>query len=128
MSEQNVASLMGATLEKIKNMFSADTVIGDKIVVDGVTIIPVSKLSVGIASGGADISNKIDNDNFAGGGGAGASVTPVGFLVVKDGDVRMISVTPSDAPLAIAAELIPDALEKIKDVFNTKKSDTKEND
>ena len=123
MSEQNVSSLMETTLEKIKTMFDADTVIGEKIVLEGVTIIPVSKLSFGFASGGSDIPSKSEKNVFAGGGGAGATVTPVGFLAVKDGDVRMISVTPNETPLSIAIEMLPEAFQKIKSLFESDKNE-----
>ena len=121
MSEQNVSSLMETTLEKIKTMFDANTVIGDKIVLDGVTLIPVSRISFGFASGGSDLPSKTDKNVFAGGGGAGASVTPIGFLSVKDGEVKMISVSPSDTPLSVAMDLLPEVFEKIKNLFDNKK-------
>ncbi len=126
MSEQNVSSLMETTLEKIKTMFDANTVIGEKIVLDGVTLIPVSRISFGFASGGSDLPFKADKNAFAGGGGAGASVTPIGFLSVKDGDVKMISASPSDTPLSIAMDLLPEAFEKIKTFFDNKKTEDTE--
>ena len=115
MSEQNVSKMMETTMEKVKTMFDADTVIGEKIVLDDVTIIPVSKLSFGFAGGGSDINlNNGVNPNFAGGSGAGATVTPICFLAVKNGDVKMIPVAQSDSPLSLAIDMLPEAFEKIK--------------
>lgn len=125
MADEKVSSLLNTTMEKVKTMFDADTVVGEKIVIDDLTLIPVSKVSFGFAGGGSDFVSKSNNNNsgFFGGSGAGATVTPVGFLAVKDGDVKMISLTPGDSPFSLALEMLPEAFEKIKSLFSKEKEE-----
>lgn len=134
-NENKIEEIIRTSLENMRSMVDANTVIGTPYVTPGgVTIIPVSKVSVGFASGGVDYfgkqaSNKpSDIQNFGGGGGSGLSVSPVGFLVVGvDGSVEMINVgvpAPAD-PLEQIASVIersPEILNGIKQVFK-KKSD-----
>ena len=82
-----IHDLMGVTMEKIRDMVDVQTIIGDPIVAaPGITIIPISKVSYGFASGGSDLPAKNNpKDLFGGGAGAGVSIQPVGFLVVQDG-------------------------------------------
>lgn len=119
MAEQKISDIMETTMEKIKTMVDANTIIGDRIVVDGVTIIPISKLSFGFVSGATDFAGKGNDGSkvFAGGGGAGASVNPIGFLVVKNGDVRMVPITHVESVAGRALELLPETIEKIKALF-----------
>ena len=87
-NEHPIRGLMDTTLEKIRTMVDSNTIIGTPIhTADGTMIIPVSRMSFGFASGGSDFPSKTNKDLFGGGGGAGVSVTPVAFLVVKDGNV-----------------------------------------
>ncbi len=130
-----IEEILRTSLENMRSMVDANTVIGTPYITPGgVTIIPVSKVSVGFASGGVDYFGKqnnpkaTDTQNFGGGGGSGLSVSPVGFLVVgTDGRVEMINVgvpSPSDPLEQIAGviERSPEILNGIKQVF-TKKSD-----
>lgn len=115
-------------MENIRSMVDANTIIGDPVAATGGTvIIPVSKVSVGIASGGVDYNAKKDvqirPQNFGGGGGTGLSVVPVGFLVCdKDGDVEFINVSAKGKPdpvdqIADLVERTPDIIAKIKNIF-----------
>ena len=89
MSERAINSYMGVSMEKIRNMVDSNTMIGDPIPCgDGTTIIPVSKVSVGFASGGSDLPTRTAKEYFAGGAGGGISVKPIGFLVVKNGEEK----------------------------------------
>lgn len=92
MSEHPIESLMGVTMQKIREMVDVNTIIGDPITTpDGTVIVPVSQVSYGFASGGSDFPSKKDGrDCFGGGSGAGIKITPVGFLTVCKGEVRMI--------------------------------------
>lgn len=119
MAEQKISDIMETTMEKIKSMVDANTIIGERIVVDDVTIIPISKLSFGFVSGATDFGGKGPNGSkvFAGGGGAGASINPVGFLAVKDGDVRMIPITCTETAASKAIDMLPATIEKIKALF-----------
>ena len=90
MSEQKIQGLMGITMDKIREMVDSDTIIGKPIRVDGVTILPISKVTLGFASGGSDFGAQSSKEMFGGGGGAGVTIQPVGFLVVQDGNVRTV--------------------------------------
>lgn len=123
------------SLDDIKGSLGADTVIGTPIVTDnGTTVIPISKVSVGVVTGGMDINNAAQK--LGAGTGTGMSVTPVGFLVIKpDGSVDMINVNnPASAaqndPISQIADLIersPDIVEKIKNLFSKNKNKEDEN-
>ena len=115
---QNLPNMLENTIAKIREMVDVNSVIGEPITtVDGVTIIPVSKVSVGFGGGGSDFVSKNVNhqDNpFGGGVGAGVKVTPIAFLIIKEGNVRMIPVaTPANTTADRLVEMVPDTLDKI---------------
>ncbi len=128
MADHNISDVMGTTIEKIKTMIDADTIVGEQITVDGVTIIPVSKMCFGYAGGATDFGGKGENGSkcFAGGGGAGATITPIGFLTVKNGNVKMVPVDSGDNAMAKAIDMLPEGIEKIKELFKKDKTETKE--
>ena len=115
---QSLPNMLDKTIAKIREMVDVNSVIGDPITTpDGVTIIPVSKVSVGFGGGGSDYvsrnANKQDNP-FGGGAGGGVSVTPIAFLIVKEGNVRMLPVaTPANTTADRLVEMIPDTLDKV---------------
>lgn len=129
--DNKLQEIIGTSLENIRSMIDANTVIGDPISTEnGVTIVPVSKVTVGYASGGLDYNGKEKPQdapqNFGAGGGTGISISPVGFLVIKkDGNVDMINVGkpyPAD-PVEQIIEIIersPDIIGRIKAVFKKK--------
>lgn len=125
------------SLESIRSMLDANTIVGDPIeTASGTCIIPISKISVGYASGGVDYAKKDapqsqQGNNFGGGGGTGLTVTPVAFLVVsQDGNVNILNVnapaaqtaTPTDTVSQVVGfiERSPDLIERIKAVFSKK--------
>ena len=115
---QNLPNMLQDTISKIREMVDVNNVIGDPITTpDGVTIIPVSKVSVGFGGGGSDFVSKTPGkqDNpFGGGVGGGVKVTPICFLIVKDGNVRMMPVaTPANTTADRIVEMVPDTLDKI---------------
>lgn len=122
-----LSEMLGASMEKIHSMVSANTVVGEPIVTgDGVTIIPVSKISVGYGGGGSDYATKnypANRDNaFGGGAGAGVTVTPVAFLVVRGESVRMLPVAePASTSVDRLIEQIPDLLDKVQDFLDARK-------
>lgn len=123
----NVEGLMGVSVEKIREMVDANTVIGTPITLsDGVTIIPVSKVSYGFASGGSDLPSKSRPDLFGGGAGAGISITPVAFLTVKDGEINLLPVVSKPDTLDRLVSLVPDAVSKISDMRKKNKEDKTE--
>ena len=129
-TENKIPEIIRSSMENIRSMVDANTVVGDPIVTaSGTTIIPISKISVGIASGGVDYAPKQEHaparpQNFGGGGGTGMSVVPVGFLVVDNrGDVEFINVGMKGKPdpvdqIADFVERTPDIIAKIKDIFS----------
>ena len=111
-------NMLENTIAKIREMVDVNSVIGDPITTaDGVTIIPVSKVSVGFAGGGSDYVSKNPNKQenpFGGGAGGGVKVTPVAFLIIKDGSVRMLPVAaPANTTADRLVEMIPDTLDKV---------------
>lgn len=115
---QKLPDMLGNTIAKIREMVDVNSVIGDPITTpEGVTIIPVSKVSVGFAGGGSDYVSKNQNkaeNPFGGGAGGGLKVTPVAFLIIKDGNVRMLPVAaPANTTADRLVEQIPDALDRI---------------
>lgn len=113
---QNLPNMLQDTISKIREMVDVNNVIGEPITVDGVTIIPVSKVSVGFGGGGSDFAKKPDAGElpFGGGVGGGVKVNPICFLIVKDGNVRMMPVAaPASTTADRIVEMVPDTLDKI---------------
>ena len=135
MSEMNhpINEVLQTTMGKIREMVDANTVVGQPIVTqEGVTLIPVSKISIGFATGGSDFGkNQNAPKNFGGGAGAGINVVPVGFLIVKDGNVRLLPVAPPACDTAgRVVELVPEMFDKVTDYIDKKTAEKKsaEND
>ncbi|WP_066820947.1 GerW family sporulation protein [Clostridium tepidiprofundi] len=126
MENHPIENLMKSTMENIKNMIDVDTIIGNPVVAnDNTTILPVSKVSVGFASGGSEFSKdnkeKVDEKYpFGGGSGAGVTVKPVAFLVVKKDSVRLLPVDQTNTYDRLV-DSIPQILDILKD-FSKKKS------
>lgn len=117
MAEHPIEGMMDTTLEKIKQMVDVNSVIGDPITTpDGTTIIPISKVNYGFASGGSDLPTKVPEKQYFGGGtGAGITITPVAFLVVSNGQVRLLRV---DAGSNTAVDRLIDQAPEIIDKVN----------
>ena len=110
---QNASNMLENAIAKIREMVDVNSVIGDPITTpDGVTIIPVSKVSVGFGGGGSDFTK--GNDAFGGGAGGGVKVTPICFLIVQGGNVRMMPVpVAANTTADRLVEMVPDTLDKI---------------
>ena len=109
-------NMLENTIQKIREMVDVNSVIGQPITTpDGVTIIPVSKVSVGFGGGGSDFAAKPGAENpFGGGVGGGVKVTPICFLIVKDGNVRMMPVAePASSTTERIVEMLPDTIDKL---------------
>lgn len=120
MSQNNVSELLGVSIDKIKSMVDVNTVIGDPITTpDGTTIIPISRVNYGFAAGGSDLPSKAQPSGglFAGGSGAGVTVSPVAFLSVSNGNVRVIQIEPYFSPIDRALEKIPDIADMLQGLF-----------
>ena len=118
-----IEGVMGVSMEKIREMVDVNTIIGDPIsAANGTTIIPVSKVSFGFASGGSDLPTQAA-EKFAGGAGAGVTVKPVAFIVIKaDGDVQLMELGGKSSPVEGIVDAIPGVIEKIKGMVADKKA------
>ncbi len=126
MAEHALNEVMKVTMEKLRSMVDVNTIIGDQITTpDGTTIIPISKVSFGFATGGSDFSGKKESEriNFGGGSGAGVSINPEAFLVVKDGNVRLVPMASSpNTTVDRVVELIPDIMDRLEGYFEKAKN------
>ena len=135
MAESKINDIIKVSLEKIKDIVGTETITGTPIeTASGTTIIPVSKVSVGFASGGLDYdTDKAAKDakpsllksaNFSGGGGTGISVSPIGFLVInKNGNVELLTIDNPNAgdsidKLVSVIERSPEIISKVKSAFS----------
>ena len=122
---KTLPNMLESTISKIREMVDVNSVIGNPITTpDGVTIIPVSKVSVGFGGGGSDFVSKNVNHQenpFGGGVGAGVKVTPVAFLIIKEGSVRMLPVAaPANTTADRLVEMVPDTLDKIASFIDSR--------
>lgn len=122
-SSHPIEGLMKTAMESIKEMVDVNTVVGDAVETnDGTVIIPVSQVGCGFAAGGGEHNNYNSDSSqlpFAGGSGAGVSVKPVGFLVVRMNDVRLISVKGNQIAERLV-DVAPQIMDKIEGIFNKK--------
>ena len=112
--------MMTSSMAKIKDMIDVNTVIGDPITTpDGVTLIPITKVSVGYGGGGSDFATKnypANRDNaFGGGAGAGVTITPMAFVVIRGESVRMLPIAePASTSVDRIVEMVPDILDRVE--------------
>ena len=115
-----IGDLMTTTMQKIREIADVNTIIGQPIRAGEITIIPISKLTVGFASGGSDFvskNQKPENDNsFGGGSGAGMNLSPVAFLIVRGDTVKLMPVAPPPGnTVDRVVEMVPEVIDKITD-------------
>lgn len=120
MSESNIKSIMDTTMDKLRAMIDADTIIGTPVTVGDLTLLPVSKVGFGLATGGSDFPSKSQSGLFGGGGGAGVTITPVAFVAVDSSGVRVLPITSEASSLDRAVSMAPELLEKVKNLFQKK--------
>ena len=126
MSENKVNNLLSASMSKIKEMVDVNTVVGDPITTpDGTTVIPVSRVSYGFAGGGTDLPSKAQPDMglFAGGSGAGITISPIAFLVIANGNVRILQIEPYLSSVDRIVANAPDMLDKLTGLFKKDKEE-----
>ncbi len=121
--KNSVSELMETTMTKIREMVDSNPVIGEPITTpDGVTLIPVSRVSLGFGSGGGTYGQT--SERFGGGGGAGVKIDPVAFLVIKDGQTRMMPVAvPATATMDRVLEMAPQLIDRVEGFVNKKKEE-----
>ncbi len=125
MADQHpIEGVMSTTMQKIKEMVDVNTIIGNPITTpDGTTIIPVSKVSFGFASGGSDLPTSNPKQTFGGGGGAGITLQPIAFLVVHEGNVRLLQIATSSNTADKVVNAVPDIIDKVSDVLAKNQKD-----
>lgn len=134
MSEQQhhpIEGLMDTTMDKIKEMIDVNTIVGTPITTpDGTTLVPVSKVSYGFASGGSDIPSKnaINKQVFGGGSGAGVSITPIAFIAVCGGDAKVLPIDGSCSTADRLMDMVPQTVDKISALFKKDKKDKKKSE
>lgn len=119
-----VSELMRSTIEKVHELADTNTIVGQPIhTPDGVTLIPISRISFGVGSGGGDYG-KAPKENFGGGGGAGVKIDPVAFLVIKDGITRVLPVAvPPVTTVDRIIDMAPDLMDKAEKFLEKKKAE-----
>ncbi|MBZ9687989.1 GerW family sporulation protein [Clostridium estertheticum] len=133
MDSHPIENLMRTTMESIKDMIDVNTIVGDPVEsIDGTTIIPISRVCVGFASGGSEFNNvkpssSCDKYPFGGGSGAGVTVKPVAFLVVKNDSIRLLSVDQQNTYDRIV-DTVPQVIDIIKSMFKDKSDKYKESE
>lgn len=120
----NLEALVKTAIEKIKEMIDVETIIGKPITApNGTVIIPVSKVSVGFASGGSDLPTKQAKDLFGGGTGGGLTISPLAFItILPDGNVKLLQMTVNASKENAALALIPEVVDKITSFIEKNKS------
>lgn len=125
MKEQSAEKILASTIEKVRELVDVSTIIGEPIKVDAdVTIIPVSKVTYGFASGGSDFPSKNNVELFGGAGGAGVTINPVAFLVINKGEVSLKHITAADNAAERAVNLVPEMFDKVTGLINKNKKDS----
>ncbi len=122
MENQDITNVMNATMSKIKELVDTNTVIGKPITTpDGIVLIPLSKVSFGFASGGTEFAATKDRPGLGAGSGAGVKVEPMGFLIIKDGNVRMLNIAPTTNTVDRIIDMAPSVMDRV-DAFIDKRS------
>ena len=119
---EHISGLTDNSMKNLKTLVDADTVIGNPITTpDRTMIIPVSKVSFGFATGGSDLASKSPKDVFGGGSGGGVTIQPLCFLVVKNGDVKILHINSNNSTGSQALNMIPDVIDKISGIVKKDK-------
>ena len=116
-----LSDLMRSAMEKVREMADTNAIVGQPITTpDGVTLIPISKVSMGFGCGGGDYG-KAQPKSFGGGSGAGVNIAPVAFLVIKDGITRVLPVAvPPVSTVERVVDMVPDVLDRVEKFFDKK--------
>ena len=124
----NISDMLTRSMEKIQKMVDVNTIIGQPVNLgDGVTIVPITKIHIGVGGGGTDYATKsalsAKKDPFGGGLGAGVSIDPVAFLIIKGDSVRMLPVAePASTTVDRIVEQAPDLIDKLSDFLEGRKT------
>ena len=121
--KRSLTELMESSMDKIREMVDSNTIVGQPITTaDGVTLIPISRLSFGFGCGGGDYGKNVGDNKFGGGSTAGVKVEPVAFLVVKDGVTRMLPVgAPAMSTADRVIDMVPQVMDRVESYIDKKK-------
>ncbi len=123
MKDQSAAGILATTIEKVRQLVDVSTIVGEPITLsDEITVIPVSKVTYGFASGGSDFPSKNNTQLFGGGGGAGVTINPVAFLILKNGEVTLKHITSNDNAAERFVDMVPEVIDKVGQVVSKAKS------
>ncbi|ADU23263.1 GerW family sporulation protein [Ruminococcus albus] len=121
-----IEALVNTAMSKVKELADGEAIVGKPIVTgDGTTIIPVSKVSVGFASGGSDLPTKSTKDTFGGGSGGGVTITPVAFIAIYKGEVKLLQITSNSPQGNAIVDMVPTVIDKITSFIDGKKGGKK---
>ncbi len=122
-----IGELMQTTMDNVRNILKVDTVVGDPIYTpDGITLVPISRISLGFGGGGIELNQKNSSGNrpFGGGNATGVKIDPIGFLVIKDGTIRMINVTPpASNTVDRLIDMVPQVMDRVDEFIARQKED-----
>ncbi|MBQ1538339.1 MAG: sporulation protein YtfJ [Ruminococcus sp.] len=114
-------ALVKSAMQKAREVAESETVVGKPIVApDGTMIVPVSKVSFGVASGGTDLGQ--DKNGFGGGSGAGITISPLAFVVIRNGETKLLQLTNNTPYQNAMVNVIPEVVDKIIDFVDKKTS------
>jgi sporulation protein YtfJ len=118
MENNNLGNLMDSAMQHLKDMVDTNTVVGDPIFTpDGITLGPISRISMGFGGGGAEFAQ---SKGYGGGTGCGVKVEPIGFLIIKDGSVRLLNVVPpASNTLDRIIDLVPNVIDRVSQLVDT---------
>lgn len=118
-----IEALVNTAMAKVKELADGEAIVGKPIVTaDGTTVIPVSKVSVGFASGGSDLPTK-NKETFGGGSGGGITITPVAFIAIYKGEVKLLQLTANSPQGNAIIDMVPTVLDKITSFIDSKKAE-----
>ena len=124
MSEKTASGILSTTIEKVRQLVDVSTIVGEPMKLsEDITVIPVSKVTYGFASGGSDFPSKNNKELFGGAGGAGITINPVAFLVLKDGEVTLKHITANDNAAERLVNMVPEVIDKISGTVSKIKND-----
>ena len=121
--KSSLSELMDTTMTKIHEMVDSNSIIGEPITTpDGVTVIPISRVTFGFGTGGSDYGKTVDH--FGGGSGAAVKIDPVSFLIIKDGVTRVVPVAlPAIGPVDRILEMVPEVVDRVEGFIAKKKEE-----
>ncbi len=119
-SERKLEGLVDTAMQKLKSIADGETVVGKPITVGDTTIIPISSVKVGFATGGSDLPTKNPKEQFGGGTGGGVTVEPVAFITISNGDIKLLQMTVNQSKGNALINMVPDVVDKITAAVNKK--------